>query len=379
MNAPRKILYIDTALRIWGGQRSLHELISNLDRDRYVPTAAVPEGSQTLNLYGDLAEIYTFPAHSAVERRPTKPFPAFRSVISISRLIREIKPDVIHANTFLAALFVSLVPFLKVPWILHQRDFKDHGILSRWAGRRASKVITITKATAVRYENTRLKRPLTIITQGVDVSFTERMAEPDFKPRLRQKLGLSKDNVLVGTVATISARKSQHEVLEAADRLRDIPGLYFVFVGATYRPGDQDYLDRLLATRSELGLEDRVFFEDYTDDLADVFASIDIMAHPAKSEGLGRVIFEAMGSGVPILARGDCGPAEVIEPGVDGVLFEPDDFEDFVRKLRRLVEDEDYRQSVSTAGKAKVTEKFTVEKSTARIQEVYDELINDRR
>lgn len=375
MNVPRKILYIDTALRIWGGQRSLYELISNLDRGRYVPIVAVPEGSQTLKLYGELAEIYTFPAHSAVEGRPIKPFPALRSIKFISRLIRDIKPDVIHANTFLAALFVSLIPFLNVPWILHQRDFKDHGVLSRWAGRRASKVIAITKATAARYENIRLKRPVTIITQGVDISFTERIAETNFRSQLKEKLGLSEDNVLVGTVATISTRKSQHEVLEAADRLREIPGLYFVFVGATYRPGDQDYLDRLLAMRSELGLEDRVFFEDYTDNLADIFASIDIMAHPAKLEGLGRVIFEAMGSGVPILARGDCGPAEVIEPGVDGVLFEPDNFEDFVRKLRRLVEDKNYRRSVSAAGRVKVTEEFTLEKSTARIQGVYDVLI----
>ena len=375
MANPRKVLYIDTALRVWGGQRSLYELINNLDRGRYHPIVAAAEGSSAISLFNGKADIFTFPAHSAVEGHPIKPLPAVRSIRILSLMIKDLRPDIVHANTFLAALIISLIPFLDVPWILHQRDFKDHGILSRWAARRASKVIAITNATAARYARVKLKRSLSIVTQGVDLSFTARTTEPGFKPVLREKLGITKDEILVGTVATISARKSQHEVLEAANLLRDIRGLYFVCVGAPYRPGDQNYLDRLMERRAELDLEDRFFFEDFTEDVANVFASIDIMAHPAKREGLGRVIFEAMGAGVPILARGDCGPAEVIEPGVDGVLFEPDNFDDFVDKLRRLVLDEEYRRSVSVAGRRKVTEEFTVERSTDRIQKVYDELL----
>jgi len=375
MDVPRKILYIDTALRIWGGQRSLYELISNLDRDRYVPTVAVPEGSQTSNLCGELAEIYTFPAHSAVEGRPTKPLPAFRSIISISRLIREIKPDVIHANTFLAALLVSLIPFLDVPWILHQRDFKDHGILSRWAGRRATRIIAVTNKTAVHLGKRRFKNPPLIVPDGVSLSFTDELTRPGYKPILREKYGIKKNDILVGTVGTISELKSQREILDAADRLRDVPGIYFICVGEPYRDEDYPYFDGLKKKRAELGLERRVFFEGFTDDLASIYGSIDILAHPAEREGLGRVILEAMGAGVPVLAKDCYGPAEIITSGVDGVLSDPNDFEDFVSKLKVLVEDEDYRKRLANSGKKKVADVFTVERTANRIQEIYDELL----
>jgi glycosyltransferase involved in cell wall biosynthesis len=378
MNAPRKILYIDTALRIWGGQRSLYELICNLDRDRYVPTVAVPEGSQTSNLYGDMAETYTFPAHSAVEGRPTKPIQAFRSIISISRLIKDIRPDVIHANTFLAALFVSLIPFLDVPWILHQRDFKDHGVLSRWAGRRASRIIAVTNKTAIHLGKRRLKNPPFIVPDGVSLSFTGELTGPGYKPVLRAKYGIKKDDILVGTVGTISELKSQRDILDAADRLRDVPGIYFICVGEPYRDDDYLYFDGLKKKRAELRLERRVFFEGFTDDLASIYGSIDILAHPAEREGLGRVILEAMGAGVPVIAKDCYGPAEIITSGVDGVLSDPNDFDDFAGKLKLLVDDENYRKRLGDAGKKKVADLYTVERSTRRIQEIYDGLLGVR-
>ncbi|UCE26193.1 MAG: glycosyltransferase family 4 protein [Candidatus Coatesbacteria bacterium] len=375
MNEPRKVLYIDTALRIWGGQRSLYELIDNLDRGRYVPVIAVPKASRTENLFGVLAETHTFPAHSAIDGRPTKPLPAFRSVYLISRLAKNIKPDIIHANTFLAALFVSFIPFLNVPWILHQRDSKDHGLLGRLVAGRAAKIIAITDSTAALFNAAELRKPLSVITEGVDLSFTAKIAEKDFKPLLKEELNVEESETLVGTVATISPQKSQHELLEAADRLRGIRGLYFVCVGEPYRPEDREYLNELIRKRAELNLEDRFFFADYTNDLANLYGSIDILVHPAKSEGLGRVILEAMGAGVPVLARDDGGPAEIITPGVNGFLYQPGDLSDLVGKLRNLINDPELRNGVSEGGMITVTKEYTPRKTAERIQEVYDELL----
>jgi glycosyltransferase involved in cell wall biosynthesis len=185
---------------------------------------------------------------------------------------------------------------------------------------------------------------------------------------------LKQNETLVGTVGTISAQKSQHDVLEAAAALRDISGLYFVCVGEPYRAEDSEYFNKLARRRTELGLENSFFFADFTEDLADVYGSIDILAHAAKNEGLGRVILEAMAAGVPALARNESGPSEIVESGVDGLLFEPDNINDFVGKLKLIVTNRELRRNLSLEGKKKVSEKYTIEKSVSQIQNIYREI-----
>jgi glycosyltransferase involved in cell wall biosynthesis len=220
-----------------------------------------------------------------------------------------------------------------------------------------------------------LKQAIEIIPHGVSLSFTEKITKPGFVPSLREKHGISENEIVVGTVGTISEQKSQHEILEAANRLRDVPGLRFICVGDPYRAEDELYFKTLIEKRAELQLEPIVSFEGFTDDLASVYGSIDVLAHPGKREGMGRVVIEAMGSGVPVLAKDCYGPAELIADGVNGVLCDEHDFDDFVDKLRKLIEDKDYRTQIGEAGKKKAFEEYTLERSTRRIEAVYEELL----
>ncbi|MCP4230181.1 MAG: glycosyltransferase family 4 protein [bacterium] len=372
---PRTVLYVDTGAEFWGGQRSLYELISHLDRSLYKPVIAIPERSPTTALFGESVDVHTFPARSAGEQRATKPFKVLRSIFVLSRLISNIKPEIIHANTFLGGFILSLIPSLKTPWILHQRDLTDHGKLTDWTTRRATKIIAATHAAAAHLGRSGLKYPPSIIPHGVSLSFTEEITKPEFKPTLREKHGIKNDDILVGTVGTISEQKSQHEILEAADRLRDIPRLRFICVGNPYREEDKRYFDRLMEKRAASNLEHIVSFEGFTDDLANVYGSIDILAHPGKREGMGRVVIEAMGAGIPVLAKDCYGPAELITRDVDGVLCDEHDFEDFVDKLIKLVTEEDYRTRLARAGREKAFEEFTVEGSTRRIEGVYEQIL----
>jgi len=372
---PRTVLYIDTGAEFWGGQRSLYELISHLDRNVYNPIIVVPERSPTAILYGELADVYTFPTRSSAKRQTTKPFDFLRSIYILSRLINDIRPDIIHANTFLSGFMLSLIPSLKTPWVLHQRDLTDHGRLTDWTTRRATKIIAVTRAAAAHLGRRGLKQRLSVIPDGVSFSFTEKMNEPGYKPTLLKKHGVKKDDIVVGAVGTISEQKSQHDILKAANRLRDVSGLHFLCIGEPYRDEDYIYFERLLEKRAELCLERLVSFEGFTDDLADIYGSIDILAHPAKREGLGRVVIEAMGAGVPVVAWDCYGPAEIITHGIDGILCEEHDFEEFVNKLKYLIEDENYRRQLGEAGRKKVIEKFTLEESTRCTEKVYDEIL----
>ncbi len=375
MGHPLKVLYIDTGADFWGGQRSLYELICHLNRNLYEPIVAVPEDSPTEDIFKESAKVNTFPASSAIGKRSLRPFSILRSIYVISRLIKDSQPDIIHANTFLGGLMLSLIPSVNTPWVLHQRDLTDHKKLTDWVTRRAAKIIAVSRAAAAHLGRSGLKRNPSIIPDGVSLSFTDEMTAPGYKPTLREKHGIKDDTIVVGAVGTISEQKSQHEILQAANRLRDVPGLHFLCIGEPYREDDHSYFGRLKELRTELDIEHLVSFEGYTDDLADIYGSIDILAHPANNEGLGRVIIEAMGAGVPVLARNCCGPAEIITNAVDGILCDPSDSEDFVKELMKLVECREFRMKLAEAAREKIVEKYTIEKSTRQIEEVYNELL----
>jgi len=70
--------------------------------------------------------------------------------------------------------------------------------------------------------------------------------------------------------------------------------------------------------------------------LARVYASVDIFVYPSLTETFGQVIQEAMASGVPVIARSQGGPADIVQPGKTGFLIAPDNLDGFVAAIKIL-------------------------------------------
>lgn len=87
----------------------------------------------------------------------------------------------------------------------------------------------------------------------------------------------------------------------------------------------------------------------YGDDLASAYASSDIFVFPSTTETLGLVLLEGMASGLPIVAAKSGPTSEQITDGLNGLLYEPDQPNDFVNCIMKL-KDEKYRMAL--AGKA---------------------------
>jgi glycosyltransferase involved in cell wall biosynthesis len=81
--------------------------------------------------------------------------------------------------------------------------------------------------------------------------------------------------------------------------------------------------------------------------LSEVYASADIFVFPSLTETFGQVIQEAMSSGLPVVARREGGPADIVEEGETGFLINPSDATDFAEKTLRLVEDAGLRREMS--------------------------------
>jgi glycosyltransferase involved in cell wall biosynthesis len=175
---------------------------------------------------------------------------------------------------------------------------------------------------------------------------------------------------MVLTLARLDKQKGLHYLLEAAAL---IPEAMFVLAGeGPERPA-------LEAQTRALGLNHRVVFLGYRDDVGDLLASCDLFVLPSLFEGLPLSVLEAMAAGKPVVATAIGGTDEAIVHGETGLLVHPADPVALARAIRTAVSDPVLSQRLGAAGRARAQQEFAAESMVRRITEIYDEILDSRK
>jgi len=103
--------------------------------------------------------------------------------------------------------------------------------------------------------------------------------------------------------------------------------------------------------------------------LSKAFASADVFCMPSDSETLGFVVLESMASGVPVVGAKAGGIPSLIRDGETGYLVEPGNMEVFGERVRKLIEDKEWREQMSAAVRAEA-ELWGWEASTTHLRDV---------
>ncbi|MEV0806646.1 glycosyltransferase family 1 protein [Micromonospora sp. NPDC050200] len=173
--------------------------------------------------------------------------------------------------------------------------------------------------------------------RGVDaVRFT-----PDKRCAALRRALAPDGEVLVGYVGRLAPEK-RVDLLETTSRL---PGVRVVVAGDG--PARQQ-LERALPRVRFLGVQ-------HGDDLARLYASLDVFVHTGPHETFGQTVQEASASGVPVVAPASGGPVDLVEPGVTGLLVPPADPAALADAVAGLVADASRRTAYGAAGRAAVS------------------------
>ena len=116
-------------------------------------------------------------------------------------------------------------------------------------------------------------------------------------------------------------------------------------------------------------LQDYFSFFEFSDEVEKYFSVLDIFVLTTPKESFGLVLTEAMAMGKPLIASNRGGPVEIIQDGINGFLFEPDDVEDLISKLSNLISNENLRIDMGKKSKEIVKQKFDLNK---KVQEYLD-------
>jgi glycosyltransferase involved in cell wall biosynthesis len=133
----------------------------------------------------------------------------------------------------------------------------------------------------------------------------------------------------------------------------------------------------LRAIASGLGIATQVAFAGPLehDRVLDCYAAADLFAFASPTETQGMVVVEAMAAGLPVVAVGAGGVAEVVTDGVTGLLT-AQDADALAGAMRRMLDDPELRGRCAAAGRQAARD-YAIEELVHRLVGLYDQVAQD--
>ncbi|WP_326835755.1 glycosyltransferase family 1 protein [Amycolatopsis rhabdoformis] len=319
---------------------------------------------------------------SPVVRVPALSFPGYPDVRmalptrAVARAIAAHRPDVVHLSSplLLGAHAVRAALKRQVPIVaVYETDVAAYCASyaprvpggSRYVWRRlrgihgpADRTIVSSSASRRALEAQGIPR-VHLLPHGVDSTrFDPRHRDADLRRRLAPN-----GELLVGYVGRLAPDKH----VELLREVCGLPGVRVVVVGDG---PNAPSLRAALPDATFLGLR-------VGDELARIYASLDIFVHTGPFETFGLTIQEAMASGLPVVAPAAGGPLDLVVDGHTGFLVPPLDPAALRDAVCRLVASPAHRAAFGKAGRATAVH-CTWEASGDRMIDHYQQVLGER-
>ena len=111
--------------------------------------------------------------------------------------------------------------------------------------------------------------------------------------------------------------------------------------------GNGELREELMSQIETLGLKEVVNLKNATTDILSEYVNASLLVMPSRYEGLPMVLLEAMSVGLPVVAfECKCGPKDIIENGVNGVLVSPNDVEELGLRIIQMIDSPSMRKKI---------------------------------
>jgi len=186
------------------------------------------------------------------------------------------------------------------------------------------------------------------VDYGIDLERVRAFVVDNPRGIVRERLGVRPDEALVLCIGTYEPRKAQGLLVAAFARVaEEFPRATLALVGDK---GDS-FSQSVHALVDKFGLTERVRLVPVIPEVEDWYRAADAFMLASDVESLPRSMLEAMAFGTPVLAASVFGVPEILEDGVNGLLFEPSSVGSAAEALRRVLRmSEEERQELGAAG-----------------------------
>ena len=320
-------------------------------------------------------------------RRSIHPWRDCQTYRELVRLLKQIRPDVLHTHSSKAGIIGRVVAArLNLPCVhtIHGASFhvgqsqfayKMYEWLERRVAPMTDRFISVCDAMTEQYVEAGIapRNQFTTVYSGFDV---EPFLHPPRPPAtVRAELGLKPDDVVIGKVARLFPLKGHEYLVRAAKSVIDrCPNVRFLLVGdGILRP-------QFEAELAASGIRDRFVFAGLVppSQVPELIHAMDIVAHTSVWEGLARVLPQGLIAGKPVVSYDIDGAGEVVIPGETGFLLPPRSLNELSDALCELVNSPGLRHRLGETGRIRFTDQFRHQTMTRHIREVYADVLARR-
>jgi glycosyltransferase involved in cell wall biosynthesis len=384
-----KIIFVHDPPDLYGASRSLLRLSSRLVKDGHEINVLLPyEGLLKQELIKNGIEVLIHSDLPVITREKVKTLSGLISLLfqipistyKLSKIIKKIKPDIIHTNVALILSPCLIARLYNIPHIWHIREFfkefKIFWTIYQWFIYYFSDIIIcVSTPVGKQFKKIIFEKKVKIIHNG----FPRNEFEPVSEERVQtfKKQFCIDNKLLIGVVGRIKfGRKGQDVFVKAVALLKDkFPEVRYVLIGSPF-PGNEEHLDNLIGLIKELNIQDKIIYTGDVEDIKAAYSALDIVVLPsALPEPFGGVVIEAMALGNPVIGTNIGGTVEQVEHGVTGLLVNPDDPVDLSHAMEKLIMDEKLRLGMGENGRERFLKLFEFENFYKKILSLYEELI----
>ena len=401
LNKKIKVLRIISRLNIGGPATHVVLLNKGLDKTKYQSELVIGNIS---NNEGDMSYLIKpgdkKPIRIPELQREINIKNDIKAFIKIYRIIRRQQPDIVHSHlakagaTTRVAVWVYNLTSNKQIKTVH--TFHGH-IFQGYFNRSKSRIIQLIEQMIAKSTDSVIAISRTQkneLTSKYKISTSDKIKiiklgfdlRPFFechrnKGKLRKKLGVDEDTILIGIIGRLVPIKNHHMFFYAAKRFIDINKdirVKFIIVG------DGELMNELQDTCKKLDLEKYMVFCGWIKEIPIVYADLDIVALTSLNEGTSVSIIEAMAASVPTIATNVGGVRDLLGPSKDdfnhdgfkicnrGIMCRSNDPEAFANGLAYMIK-KDKIQNARRIVRAReyVKTQYSSERLIREIEDLY--------
>lgn len=378
-----KILFIHQSSELYGSDKTLLLLISNLDRDKFFPVILLPskgplsEELEKLNVEVIIAPVLKVYRNIFTIKNIWKFIKEIRKSMHIlNQVHKKHNFDLIYSNTLAVMLGAMFSHRKKIPHIWHVHEIITNPkiianfyafLLKRFAD------IIICNSYATRDNLAKripsLDKKIKIIHNGIEIN----RASEESNIHLREELGFAENDIVVSLIGRINRLKGHKWLLNTYSKYLKDKNIKLLFVGSTVC-GQEIYLTEINELVKNLNIEESVKIIDFRANLASIWATSDIITVPStEAESFGMIALEAMLAKKPVIGSNLGGLIEIIEPEKTGFLINCLNESELAQAILKLSNSAQLRNDMGNNGYRRAIENFGIDSHVKQFEKIFYE------
>jgi glycosyltransferase involved in cell wall biosynthesis len=302
----------------------------------------------------------------------------FPSVLEISKILSSNKIDVIHSH--LSHDLWSLSPALyltgKKPLFFLTKHMASgvskKDIFHRVLYKKLAGIFAISNFIKENVIKTCPVNPSRVHTHYTSLPLEKYNLADYNSVHVKNKYCIPQENLVAGMIGRLTPGKGIEDFLHSIKLIKNKisrPVTFIIAGEASY--GEQKFAESIFKLCSDLGLQDKVKFTGFIENVPELLSVFDVLAFPSHDESFGITLIESMAMEVPVVASNNSGIPDIVSDGVTGILIPPKTPEMLAESLIYLLNNWEKRIYLGQNGRKRIEEKFNADINIKLLEDFY--------